>query len=198
MRKVITTLVFGLMFACLQPIPTSIADIQPSNFDAIQWKMDYAKTYDQHPKEVQALVENLIAMREKWHLEDKGPADLTETVTIAWCYADATFTVSDVVSLIGAESRMKRKAVSRRGARGLTQIMMKEWGRPVLPYLTNPYDKRQAIRATVDILHKKKVSYHGKKLTKWVAIQRYNGVGQESRDYVRTIRNFKKDLLKKS
>jgi len=189
LRKATLAVLFTIMFCVLQPCQTSVANVAVKSFDKIDWYMSYEKRFEQHPSEVLKLTSKVEKLKEKYHLLYKDQADLIETVTLIVAYADKTFTPYDLAPLIGVESKFKRTARSRVGAKGLTQLM-DEWQKE-LPYLKDPYNKEQAIRACVEVLHIKKG-----KGSKNKAFERYNGAGPKARQYVREIRKFRRDLLK--
>lgn len=190
MRKVALVMLLTAMFCVLQPSHSSVANVELGKFDKVEWYLTFSEKFMQHPSEVLKLKSKVEKLKDKYHLLYKDEADLIETLTLVTAYADKTFTPYDLAPLIGVESKFKRTARSNVGAKGLVQLM-DEWQKE-LPYLKDPYDKQQAIRACVDILHIKK----GKNGSKNKAFERYNGAGPEARKYVREIRKFRRDLLK--
>lgn len=151
----------------------AFASIQESSLPELhEWKLFYHTKFNHDSVKVLQLRERLRHLSNsstKWKIP-VSDSDLTETLRIAWAAETPEFDVYDLASLILAESRYRKNGVSRKGAKGLTQIIPRYWTE-VLGKNFNAFDKQQNILGGAKILQK----LHRSSRSKTEVYAKYNG-----------------------
>jgi hypothetical protein len=152
------------------------------------------KSYDE--KQIQKLAnyaKSIDGMRSTLYLEHKDYNDLLETINIAHeQFKGSVFTLPEVTAIIVKESRFNQYATNKAdGGRGYGQIShIGKYYVKELSYMTDPYDKRQNIKAIRIILEDKYKTYK----TKNMAIKRYNGAGIRAEKYLVSVLKIKHEI----
>lgn len=151
-----------------------------------------APVYEYKPTivdEAKILALQISKLKDSHHLEYKSMQDLNETTLLICQNETEIFDKYDIAAIVLKESRFNHRALNKKdGSKGLTQAL-DSWRR-IIPWYTNPYDKRQSIKAGVYVLH---VKYDAHK-TKKKAIIRYNGAGSDAVNYQKQIAKLKSEI----
>lgn len=136
--------------------------------------------------EAVTLANKILEFGKTYDLQYRDYADLLETCQLIIAHENVSriYNRWDVAAIIARESRFKRKALSRHGAKGLTQTM--DVWKKEFPWYTNPYNKSQNIRACYMILDK----YHDKYGSKRAVLRKYNGTWA----YADTVLSIKRKI----
>lgn len=157
------------------------------------YQMTLPSPYNKYPLPVADLAIRVEALKKKYWLEYKDTNDLLETLNIIWeeTRFDKHFTMEHVTAIAIKESKLNHVAHNRRdGGKGLMMAMPRYW-RKELPWYNDPYNKRQSIRAGVNVLQ---IFKSEKNRSTWESTRRYNGSCGKTWKYVADIKRIYKDI----